>query len=100
MNATHENSGGRYEQSPARAPRHKLGLPPEEKLQVGAGQPGADAVSAGREGVVDFVYDSGRGLHVEVARKDGSTAGFVQMEIREGEAGEVWRVVAYSQFGS
>lgn len=57
-------------------------------------------VEAGRVGVVDFIYDGGRGLHIEVARKDGSTAGFVQMELRDGEAGEVWHVVAYSPFGS
>ena len=55
-------------------------------------------VEAGRVGVVDFTYDGGRGLHVEVSRTDGSTAGFVQMELREGEAGEVWHVVAYSPF--
>lgn len=57
-------------------------------------------VEAGRVGVVDFVYDEGRGLHVEVARKDGTTTGFVQMELRDSEAEEVWRVVAYSPFGS
>lgn len=54
-------------------------------------------VEAGNLGTVDFVYDDGRGLHVEIGREDGTTAGFVQLEI----AGEYsWRVVAYSPFGS
>lgn len=57
-------------------------------------------VDSGHVGVVDFTYDGGRGLHVEVGHTDGSTAGFVQMELKDGEAGEVWYVVAYSPFAS
>ncbi len=54
-------------------------------------------VEAGDLGTVDFVYDEGRGLHVEIAREDGTTAGFVQLEF-DGE--NSWHVVAYSPFGS
>lgn len=58
-------------------------------------------VKAGDLGVVDFVYDDGRGLHVEVGREDGSTAGFVQLEAYAASDGAYsWSVVAYSRFGS
>lgn len=53
-------------------------------------------VEAGDLGTVDFVYDDGRGLHVEIGREDGTTVGFVQLEF-DGE--HSWRVVAYSPFG-
>lgn len=58
-------------------------------------------IKAGDLGVVDFVYDDGRGLHVEIGRKDGTTAGFVQLEADySGSDGSYsWRVVAYSPFG-
>lgn len=57
-------------------------------------------VTAGHPGVVDFVYDEGRGLHVEVGREDGTTAGFVQLEADEAaDGGLSWRVVAFSTFG-
>lgn len=54
-------------------------------------------VEAGDLGVVDFVYDEGRGLHVEIAHKDGTTAGFVQLEADDAS---FWRVVAHTPFGS
>lgn len=58
-------------------------------------------VKAGDLGVVDFVYDEGRGLHVEIGREDGTTAGFVQLETEAGtESAYFWRLVAYSKFGS
>ncbi len=40
-------------------------------------------VKAGDLGVVDFVYDDGRGLHVEIGREDGTSASFVQLEADE-----------------
>ncbi len=56
-------------------------------------------VKAGELGVVDFVYDDGHGLHVEIGREDGTTAGFVQLEADPAADGEnAWRVVAYSPF--
>lgn len=58
-------------------------------------------VAAGDLGVVDFVYDEGRGLHVEIGREDGTTAGFVQLEADSGsDSAHSWRVVAYSLFRS
>jgi len=54
-------------------------------------------VEAGDLGTVDFVYDDGRGLYVEIAREDGTTAGFVQLEF---DSEKSWQVVAYSPFGS
>ncbi len=58
-------------------------------------------VEAGDPGVVDFVYDGGRGLHVEIGRENGTTAGFVQLETHAVSDGAYsWRVVAYSRFGS
>lgn len=58
-------------------------------------------IKAGDIGVVDFVYDDGRGLHVEIGREDGTTAGFVQLETHAVSDGAYsWRVVAYSRFGS
>jgi hypothetical protein len=58
-------------------------------------------VKAGELGVVDFVYDGGLGLHVEIGREDGTTAGFVQLEAdSEAESASLWHVVAYSPFGS
>ena len=57
-------------------------------------------VKAGDPGVVDFVYDDGRGLYVEIGREDGTTAGFVQLEAHTGTDDTYsWRVVAYSPFG-
>jgi hypothetical protein len=57
-------------------------------------------VEAGDLGVVDFVYNEGRGLHVEIGREDGTTAGFVQLEAEtEIDGSYSWRVVAYSPFG-
>lgn len=63
---------------------------PESIIELG--------VEAGDLGVVDFVYDEGRGLHVEIGREDGTTAGFVQLEASEDveDAGSYWRVVSYS----
>ncbi len=56
-------------------------------------------VKAGGFGVVDFVYDDGRGLHVEIGREDGTTAGFVQLEAKaETDSACFWRAVAYSPF--
>ncbi len=56
-------------------------------------------VKAGDLGVVDFVYDDGRGLHVEIGREDGTTAGFVQLEAEAGtDNAYFWRVVTYSPF--
>lgn len=58
-------------------------------------------VVAGDPSVVDFVYAEGRGLHVEISREDGTTAGFAQLEADEKIEGTLsWRVVAYSQFGN
>ena len=57
-------------------------------------------IEAGDLGVVDFVYDEGCGLHVEIGREDGSTAGFVQLKSDPGTGAYSWRVVAYSAFGS
>lgn len=59
-------------------------------------------VEPGDLGVVDFVYDEGHGLHVEIGREDGTTAGFVQLEAGEEVegAGSLWRVVSYSRFES
>lgn len=59
-------------------------------------------IEAGDLGVVDFVYDEGRGLHVEISREDGTTTGFVQLEAAEGVYGVAssWRVMSYSHFGS
>jgi hypothetical protein len=59
-------------------------------------------IEAGDLGVVDFVYDEGRGLHVEISRADGKTTGFVQLEAKEEVYGSVssWRVVSYSHFES
>ena len=55
-------------------------------------------VTAGELGVVDFVYDEGRGLHVEISRDDGTTIGFAQLETDSATDGAYsWRVVAYSQ---
>jgi hypothetical protein len=48
---------------------------PEDILELG--------VKAGDLGVVDFVYDDGRGLHVEIGREDGTSASFVQLEADE-----------------
>ncbi len=49
---------------------------------------------------MDFVYDDGRGLHVEIGREDGTTASFVQLEANsEIDGGYSWRVVAYSPVG-
>ena len=56
-------------------------------------------VKAGDLGVVDFVYDDGHGLHVEIGREDGTTVGFVQLEAdSEIDGAYSWRVVAYSAF--
>lgn len=58
-------------------------------------------VEAGDIGVVDFVYDDGRGLHVEIGREDGNTVGFVQLEAdSEIDGSYSWHVVAYSPFES
>lgn len=59
-------------------------------------------VEAGDLGVVDFVYDEGWGLHVEISREDGTTTGFVQLEADEGvySVASSWRVVSYSILGS
>jgi len=58
-------------------------------------------VKAGDYGVVDFVYDDGRGLHVEIGREDGSTAGFVQLEACPAADGkDAWRVAAYTPINS
>ncbi len=59
-------------------------------------------IEAGDLGVVDFVYDEGRGLHVEISREDGTTTGFVQLETDEevDDARSSWRIVSYSVFGS
>ena len=58
-------------------------------------------VVAGDLGVVDFVYDGGRGLHVEIGREDGTTAGFVQLEVGPvADSEDTWHVVAYSPFGA
>lgn len=59
-------------------------------------------VEAGDLGVVDFVYGDGRGLHVEIGREDGTTAGFVQLEAIEDaeDADSSWRVVSYTRFES
>lgn len=65
-------------------------LIPEDIPDLGA--------KAGDTGVVDFVYDSGRGLHVEITREDGTSVGFVQLEADSRDNGEhVWRVAAYSK---
>ena len=57
-------------------------------------------VEAGEPGVIDFVYDDGRGMYVEVSREDGTTVGFVQLEAdTEAEDARSWRVVAYSRLG-
>ncbi|MCA1717174.1 MAG: hypothetical protein LC781_10165 [Actinobacteria bacterium] len=53
-------------------------------------------VKVGDLGVVDFIYDDGRGLHVEIGREDGTSAGFVQLEANKAGA---WHVMAYSVFG-
>ena len=48
---------------------------------------------------MDFVYYDGRGLHVEIGREDGTTAGFVQLEAKaETDSACFWRAVAYSPF--
>ena len=58
-------------------------------------------VGAGEPSVIDFVYDDGRGLHVEVSREDGTTMGFVQLEAdAERKDARSWRVVAYSRLGA
>jgi len=50
---------------------------------------------------LDFVYDDGRGLHVEIGREDGSTAGFVQLEACPAADGkDAWRVAAYTPINS
>ncbi len=58
-------------------------------------------IKAGDPGVVDFVYNDGRGLYVEIGREDGTTAGFVQLEAHAvSNDAYYWRIVAYSRFGS
>ncbi len=58
-------------------------------------------VKAGDTGVVDFVYDGGHGLHVEIPREDGTSIGFVQLEAGSRAVGEyVWQVVSYSHVES
>lgn len=57
-------------------------------------------VVAGDLSVVDFVYDEGCGLHVEIGREDGTTAGFAQLEAdTEADGTVLWRVMSYSSFG-
>ncbi|CAN5788258.1 hypothetical protein BH23ACT11_BH23ACT11_10340 [soil metagenome] len=67
---------------------------PESILELG--------LEAGDLGVVDFVYDEGRGLQVEIGCEDGTTAGFVQLEAGEevGDVGSSWSVVSYTRFES
>ena len=58
-------------------------------------------IEAGMRGTVNTVYEDGRGgqgLYVEVSRKDGTTAGFVQLEADETSGDGVWQVTAYSAF--
>lgn len=50
-------------------------------------------VRAGRMGTVATVYDGGRMLDVEIAREDGTSAGFVDLRVEDG--GDL-RVVGYS----
>ena len=57
-------------------------------------------IEAGRRGTVDTVYTDGRGsrgLYVEVSREDGTTVGFVDLEV--GEDGSL-SLVAYTPFSS
>lgn len=57
-------------------------------------------IEAGMRGTVDTVFTDetgSQGLYVEVSHKDGTTVGFVQLEI-SGDPKDTWRVVAYSSF--
>ena len=54
-------------------------------------------VEAGRMGTIATVYDGGRMLDVEVRCEDGTTVGFVDLEVREDDS---LRLVAYMPFGS
>lgn len=59
-------------------------------------------VEAGDPGTVTLVYGDSEGrtlLHVAADRDDGTTAGFVDLEM-VGEDGTALRVVGYSTLGS
>ena len=53
-------------------------------------------VEAGTPATVDTVYAGGRMLSLEIGREDGSSAGFVDLEV---EADGTLRVVGYSSIG-
>lgn len=58
-------------------------------------------IKAGTRGTVDTVYadgSGGQGLYVEVSRKDGTTAGFVQLEAGGTSGDGAWQVTSYSAF--
>lgn len=50
-------------------------------------------VVAGSEGTIATIHDGGRMLDVEIGREDGTSAGFVDLEV--GDDGRL-RVVGYS----
>ncbi len=53
-------------------------------------------VEAGTAATVDTVYADGRMLSLEIGREDGSSAGFVDVEVEESG---VLRVVGFSPIG-
>ncbi len=53
-------------------------------------------VEAGTLATVDTVYAGGRMLSLEIGREDGSSVGFVDIEV---EADDALRVVGYSSIG-
>ncbi len=53
-------------------------------------------VEAGTPATVDTVYAGGRMLSLEIGREDGSSAGFVDVEVEEGGG---LRVVSFSPIG-
>lgn len=54
-------------------------------------------VKAGRLGTIATVYDSGRMLDVEIGRKDGTSAGFVDLKLEDDGS---LHVVGYSPLDS
>lgn len=54
-------------------------------------------IEAGATGTIATVYDDGRMLDVEVSREDGTTIGFVDLEVAEDGS---LSLIAFTPFGS
>lgn len=54
-------------------------------------------IKAGETGTIAGIYDEGRMLDVEISREDGTTVGFVDLEVEEDGS---LKLVAYTPFSS